>query len=204
MRHSAIAHVVSFASFACFTAAPIAASFGFAADAAAQTEKPAVTVRFELESANVIGRDASMPTSRPDRAQDLQAVRSRWWWRAVLAEVGAGIDWAPSPTSPTSSTLPTSAASPMTQTLSARPVFGLGADLSQRTRLVYELSSTDRSPLATAEPASNEVRWGLEFKSTNSVKEWGAGLLRVQMTGSSTLALWPRSGGLAMSWRTRF
>lgn len=119
-------------------------------------------------------------------------LRARWWWVRGAVEVGGGADW----------TAPSAAA---TTPGKWSPVVGVRADLSERTRLVYESEhalpwrGTDNSG---AVPRTTRV--ALEFKSKSPVGDLRNGLLRVQLSGDAALQFKPRGGGLQVMYRERF
>lgn len=82
------------------------------------------------------------------------------------------------------------------------PVIGLR--LSDRTRVIYEPKPVrpwaDNNGLTQQR---SEQRVGLEFRNRSGTREL-RNLLRVQLTSDSTLQFRPRSGGLAVSWRSEF
>ena len=82
------------------------------------------------------------------------------------------------------------------------PVIGL--PLSERTRLIYEPKPVrpwaDNNGLTQQR---SEQRVGLEIRNRSGTREL-RNLLRVQLTSDSTLQFKPRSGGMAVSWRSEF
>jgi len=142
---------------------------------------PALNVRAPLTTTTLPGDPATL---RSDSSGDY--LRTRWWWHLGAVGVGGGGDWLLGS--------------------GVRPVLGLRANLTRQASLVYE-----RLPVgAAAAPAGldsvlpDEQRWALEFKPAGNSASMYAGLVRIQLSGSSTLLLRPRSGGLMLSWRSRF
>lgn len=130
---------------------------------------------------------------RTPQAEPSQELRTRLWVGNHLGGLGAGADWSATPAG--SSLRPW------------RPVLGLRADVSNQTRLIYEVRGP-ASSLASV-PGSgateSEVRWALEFKKAPSAaSHLRNGLLRVQLSNSSSLVLRPRSGGVMVSYRSQF
>jgi hypothetical protein len=80
----------------------------------------------------------------------------------------------------------------------------IGVPLTPRTRLIYEPRPvhpwSDNNGLTQPRP---EQRVGFEFKSRSGARDL-RNLLRLQLTSDSSLQFKPRSGGLAVSWRSEF
>lgn len=156
----------------------------------------------ELEVINpVLEPAAERPVPAAGRAERVfnvdqaSGLRARWWLSTGVVGVGAGADWA----------VATSAAASTDATV-LRPVIGVRAELSQNTRLIYELRAA-ATPLDRAAPAAAtpEGRFALEFKATGgAARSLPVGFLRIQISGSSTINLRPRRGGFAVAWRSHF
>ena len=120
-------------------------------------------------------------------------LRARWWWGNGVGSLGAGADWAATPAG--------SVFRPL------RPVVGLRANVSDQTRLVYEVRGAASTLPSTAVlgATEREARLALEFKSArNPVQNLRNGLFRVQLSNTSALFLKPRSGGMVVSYRSQF
>ncbi len=175
--------------------------------AAAQAEQAPIA-RFEIDTLpNLVAR-AGQPSHRSgdminwtDRQFSGQPVfsafadedlRARWWWGRGAFEVGAGADWA----------------APPRTALAARtwsPVVGVRAALSSRTRIVYEAEPGAAWRAAEAAVADQRsARFALEFKTRAAGGDLRSSLLRVQLSGDSTLHFRPRSSGLQLHYRARF
>jgi hypothetical protein len=180
------------------TRALLLAALAATGGAQAQLRAPEPAVVFELatlsgalSSPGVLRRDGGHAF---DQLVEPAQVRARWWWRAGQLELGTGTDWS------TDRTL---------QPQSGRPVLGLRTELTSQTRFVYEFRPPERygafgGALPPDAAAPGDMRWVLEFKPSNPVKSTAHGLLRVELSSGSTLALRPRGGGLAMSWNSRW
>lgn len=136
--------------------------------------------------------------SMPEAGAAGPGMRARLWWGRGPLELGVGADWArpslgmPSPRGPTQ-------------------VFALRAVLSPSTQILYETDTTRREPDDLAPPfepfgAVQGARLAVEFKlqPAQPLKALRDGLLRMQMSGSSSLQFKPRSGGLFVSYRATF
>jgi hypothetical protein len=137
-------------------------------------------------------QDAASPATQralPSSSTD-DGLRARLWWGRGAVEVGAGADWlAPSSTG-----------------ANARPwsqVVGVRANLSARTRVVYETEAT--LPWRAGDSAGpRTARVALEFKSKSPVANLREGLMRVQLSGDAVLQFRPRGGGMQVMYRERF
>jgi len=119
-----------------------------------------------------------------------------WWGKGAL-EVGAGANVNSSSTTPG---LATSASR-------GTAVLGLRAQLAQGTHLAIERDTLATSVGAGSGAPVEVSRLALEFKAVGNSKAaqpLSSGLLRVQMSGTSSLQFKPRSGGLAVSYRAKF
>ena len=59
--------------------------------------------------------------------------------------------------------------------------------------------------MESASAATPEGRFALEFKATGgAARSLPVGILRIQLSGSSTINLRPRRGGFAVAWRAHF
>jgi hypothetical protein len=80
----------------------------------------------------------------------------------------------------------------------------IGVPLTARTRLIYQPKPVrpwnNNNGLTDSRP---EQLVGLEFRSRSGARDL-RNLLRVQLTSDSSLQFKPRSGGLAVSWRSEF
>ncbi len=124
-------------------------------------------------------------------------VRTRMWWGRGAFEVGAGANVNPSNTVPG---LATSANV-------GSAVVGLRARVAQGTHLAIERDTLSTNVGAGASAPVEVSRVALEFKAvgnSKAAKPLSSGLLRVQMSGTSSLQFKPRSGGLAVTYRANF
>lgn len=124
-------------------------------------------------------------------------LRTRLWWGKGGLEVGAGANLNPSHTAPGL------AATPRVGTA----VVGLRARVAQGTHLAIERDTLGGSVGAGGAAAVESSRVALEFKAvghSKAAQPLSSGLLRVQMSGTSSLQFKPRSGGLAVTYRAKF
>ena len=156
-------------------------------------------MRLELERVDPLVEAPDGSTARLYRIDQTpsaavsEELRTRWWLGDGAGSIGAGADWAATPVG--SSLRPW------------RPVVGLRADVSARTRLIYEVRGAAAPWASAALPgaANQEVRVALEFKSArNPAQNLRNGLFRVQLSNTSALMLRPRGGGLVVSYRSQF
>ncbi len=124
-------------------------------------------------------------------------LRTRLWWGRGALEVGAGADVNPSTTAPG-----------LVRSASAgTAVFGLRAQVARGTHLAIERDTLATSVGAGVAAPLEASRVALEFKAvglTKAAAPLSSGVLRVQMSGTSTLQFRPRSGGLAVTYRAKF
>lgn len=124
-------------------------------------------------------------------------LRTRMWWGKGALEVGAGANLN------ASNTVPGLAPSASVGTA----VLGLRAQVAQGTHLAFERDTLATSVGAGAAAPVEGSRVALEFKAVGNSKAaqpLSSGLLRVQMSGTSSLQFKPRSGGLAVTYRAKF
>lgn len=138
--------------------------------------------------------------SWPEAARAGPGLRTRWWWGRGGLELGLGADWARRPLG--------MVPSPRGGTTQ---VFALRAALSPRTQILYETDATRREAGDLDPPfepfgAVQGTRLAVEFKLQPAapLKSLRDGLLRMQVSGSSSLQFKPRSGGLFVSYRATF
>lgn len=124
-------------------------------------------------------------------------VRTRVWWGRGALEVGAGADLSNTHLAPG-----------LAAGRSGTAVVGLRAELTPGAYLAIE---RDTHHLALqrpgTEPGADASRVALEFKGVGRSKAanpLSGGLLRMQMSGTSTLQFKPRSGGLSVTYRAKF
>lgn len=162
----------------------------------------APTAQVELESVAPNLESPTNPTARQYRIDDSDRpvlspeLRTRVWWGTAMAGLGTGADLVPTGTVP--------------GWRPVRPVMGVRASMTERTRLVYEVrgpavSSSSAASSLLPGVADNETRLSLEFRSAPSAAQHlRNGLFRVQLSNSSALLLKPRSGGVLVSYRAQF
>lgn len=152
---------------------------------------PAPRTMIEVEALGPLNVRLTPPPSSLPAAGELSllppndgadALRARGWLRFGAVGVGTGGDW------------------PLRGSM--RPVFGLRADLSQRASVIYERISPAVPPPGLDAGLPGE-RLALEFKSSDPASLY-RGLVRLQLSSSSSLLLRPRGGGMMMSWRANF
>lgn len=154
--------------------------------------------RLEIESLpHAMQARSAGPGARPLFESPSDGLRTRLWWGRGALEVGAGANVNPSTTAPglaTSASLGTA-------------VLGLRAQVARGTHLAIERDTFATSVGAGVAPPVEGSRVALEFKAVGTSKSaapLSSGLLRVQMSGTSTLQFRPRSGGLAVTYRAKF
>lgn len=164
-----------------------------APDGKADAQQP----RLEFESLpHAMQPRVAITGARPLFETPSDGLRTRMWWGRGALEFGAGANVRPSSTAPGLAT----AASMGTA------VVGLRAQVAQGTHLAIE-RDTFTTSIGGAAPPVDGSRVALEFKAVGSSKAaqpLSSGLLRVQMSGTSTLQFRPRSGGLAVTYRAKF
>ena len=124
-------------------------------------------------------------------------LRTRMWWGKGALEVGAGANVSPSNKAPGLATAPTVGTA----------VVGLRAQLSRGTHLAIERDTLATSVHSGAAAPLEVSRVALEFKAvgnSKSVQPLSSGLLRLQMSGTSSLQFKPRSDGMAVTYRAKF
>jgi hypothetical protein len=157
------------------------------ADAAAQAVADAGQPRIEVE----LSKEPSV--GAPQLAEVLQsgraalaadeALRSRWWVNAGRVTLGAGADWPRGP-----------------QWSEPQLVFGVRTNVSAQARLGYEW----RASSGLTDEAQGG-RYVLEFRTPPSeMRALRDGLLRFQLSGSSSVHLRPRRSGLLVTYRAQF
>lgn len=154
--------------------------------------------RIEIESLpHAMQARSAFHGARPLFDTPSDGLRTRLWWGKGGFEVGAGANLNPS------NTAPGLAASPSV----GSAVVGLRARVAQGTHLAIERDTLSTS-VGTGVAAPVETsRVALEFKTVGNSKAaqpLSSGLLRVQMSGTSSLQFKPRSGGLAVTYRAKF
>lgn len=172
-------------------ATPAQAAYG---EGAGELPQP----RLEMESLPyAMQARAASGGARPLFETPSDGLRTRMWWGRGALEVGAGANVNPSSAVPGLAT----AASVGTA------VVGLRAQVAQGTHLAIERDTLATSVAAGAAAPVEGSRVALEFKAVGNSKAaqpLSSGLLRVQMSGNSSLQFKPRSGGLAVSYRAKF
>ncbi|MEO5770984.1 MAG: hypothetical protein ABIQ29_02830 [Burkholderiaceae bacterium] len=140
---------------------------------------------------------AAVTGARPLFDTPSDGLRTRMWWGTGAFEVGAGANVNPTSTAPG---LATSANR-------GTAVVGLRAQVAQGTHLAIERDTLATSVGAGGVAPVEVSRVALEFKAVGNSKAaqpLSSGLLRVQMSGTSSLQFKPRSGGLAVTYRAKF
>lgn len=154
--------------------------------------------RLEIESLpHAMHARAAIHGARPLFETPSDGLRTRLWWGRGAVEVGAGANVNPSTTAPG---LATSAGV-------GTAVVGLRAHVARGTHVAIERDALAASVGAGVSPPLEGTRLALEFKAVGHSKAappLSSGLLRVQMSGTSTLQFRPRSGGLAVTYRAKF
>lgn len=184
-----------------WTCGALTALLGIAAPAShAALAEPAdpYSPRIEVESLPHAMRARSVVSSTRvlfDTPAD--GLRTRMWWGKGALEVGAGANVSPSNKAPGLATAPTIGTA----------VVGLRAQLSRGTHLAIERDTLATSVNSGAAAPLEVSRVALEFKAvgnSKSVQPLSSGLLRLQMSGTSSLQFKPRSGGMAVTYRAKF
>ena len=124
-------------------------------------------------------------------------LRTRVWWGKGGLEVGAGANVNPSNTAPGLAATGNSGTA----------VLGLRAQVAQGTYLAFERDTLAASAGAGAPVPVEGSRLALEFKAvgaSRAAQPLSSGLLRVQVSGTSSLQFKPRSGGMAVTYRAKF
>ena len=140
---------------------------------------------------------AAVNGARPLFDTPSDGLRTRMWWGRGALEVGAGANLNPSSTAPG---LATSASR-------GTAVVGLRAQVARGTHLAIERDTLATSVGGGAAAPLEVSRVALEFKAVGQSKAaqpLSSGLLRVQMSGTSSLQFKPRSGGMAVTYRANF
>lgn len=173
---------------------------GTVADVNTQASGPTgPTAQVELESVVPILESTAGTTARQYRADDAERyiaapeLRARVWWGTPMAGLGTGAD------------LVSTAGVPGLRPL--RPVLGVRANMSERTRVIYEVRGPAASAPSVPLPGAGdqEARLALEFRKAKSpAQDLRNGLFRVQLSNSSSWVLKPRKGGLLVSYRSQF
>lgn len=165
---------------------------------AALGEADAHGPRWEVESLpHAIQPRTAVTGARPLFDTPSDGLRTRMWWGNRAFEVGGGANLNPSNTAPglaTSANVGTA-------------VLGLRAQLAQGTHLAIERDTLATSVGSGAAAPLEVSRVALEFKAvgrSKTAQPLSSGLLRVQMSGTSSLQFKPRSGGLAVTYRAKF
>lgn len=86
-------------------------------------------------------------------------------------------------------------------TVGWRTVLGMRADLGANARMVYELHPDWPARGAEGSPPG---RLMLEYRSARPLHDLRDQLLRVELSGSSSLHLRPRRSGMMVTWRAQF
>lgn len=155
--------------------------------------------RVEVESLpyNLQPRAAEFGAARSLSETPRDGLRTRVWWGKGAVELGAGADLSRANIAPG-----------LMARQSGTGVVGLRAELTPGAHLAIERDTNhpalQRAGVATGADAS---RVALEFKGVGSSKAASpltGGLLRVQMSGTSTLQFKPRSGGMSVTYRAKF
>lgn len=157
----------------------------------------AATPRVEVEALphGLQTRSADPTVGRGLLETPRDGVRTRLWWGKGALEVGGGADLSN-----------TSLAPGLAGRQTGTAVVGVRAELTQGAHLAFE-RETAVAPLAGQPPAAGAARLALEFKSVGNTKAkhpLSGGLLRVQMSSTSTLQLRPRGGGMSVTYRAQF
>jgi len=154
--------------------------------------------RLEIERLpHVMQPQAAVTGARTLLDTPSDGLRTRMWWGRGPLEVGAGANVNASSTAPG---LATSASR-------GTAVLGLRAQVAQGTHLAIERDTLATSVGAGSAARVEVSRLALEFKAVGNSKAaqpLSSGMLRVQMSGTSSLQFRPRSGGLAVSYRAKF
>ena len=150
----------------------------------------------------------SLPYSLQSRATEFGAargltetprdgLRTRVWWGKGVVELGAGADVSNSNLAPG-----------LMARQAGTGVVGLRAELTPGAHLAIERDANHPALQRPGVPAAVDAsRLALEFKGVGNSKAaspLSGGLLRVQMSGSSTLQFKPRSGGMSVTYRAKF
>ena len=97
---------------------------------------------------------------------------------------------------------------PTTSTARSRLVVSLRATPASRASMFVEQAASPRpgnSWLAVAATEAPSTRVGLELRSASTEKRLGFNnVLKMQLSGGSTLLLKPRRSGVAVTWRAEF
>lgn len=123
-------------------------------------------------------------------------LRARWWLRRGPIEFGAGADLAAPPNSVHTAFV----------RRAATPTLGVRAELVRGAYLAIERDAVKYLPRDQQGPTNDTARLALELKPAElkRANALSSGLLRVQLTSSSTLQFRPRSGGLSVTYSERF
>lgn len=120
------------------------------------------------------------------RARPASGMSARWWISTGALAWGIGTDLPADPS-----------------TFGPRAVLAVRAELGANARIGYDLISAHRGAAADEEAASGG-RLALEFRTTSATRDLREGLLKVQLSNSSSLHFRPRRSGVMVSWRAQF
>jgi hypothetical protein len=167
---------------------PLACAAQGLADSAAQAvadNAPRPRMEVELSKELPVGTPQLTEVLQTDAAafERDQALRSRWWIHAGRVTLGAGADWPRGP-----------------HWSAPQPVLGLRTAVAANTLLSYEWHGHSAS-----QDAPPGGRFVLEFRTAPSqIRTLRDGLLRMQLSGTSSLNLRPRRSGVLVTYSAQF
>lgn len=148
-------------------------------------------VRFEIDvlppplapRARAHSADVQTPNDLSTRQAGLGA---RWWLTSGSVAWGIGTELPGGPAG-----------------LAPRAVLAVRTEIGANARVGFDLLPAIRDAAAAEEPAER-ARLALEFRTTSAVRDIREGLLKLQLSNSSSLHFQPRRSGAVLSWRAQF
>lgn len=143
-------------------------------------------------------------SSVPQAAMLSGAVRNTAWVRQGNAAVGVGVE---APMGTVGNSLSSGAGGSRADAVTPNLLVGVAVQATPRSRLVVDTPVNYRNTANSLNPneGGREVRVGLVIKPADPLKNLRAGqLFKLELSGRSQLAVKPRSGGVAVSYSSKF